>query len=134
MQRIFEPLAGAKTLDNGTVFYEVSEQEINKMIDQDKLRANFERAKNQEPMEGGDEAEVRAAVFDAATEAGYNTEEWDAILAREFDTFKEGEKYDYSKDLRHTFDASLGESLENKIFKKIPSHAFWDIKVPQERK
>ena len=51
-------------------------------------------------MEGGDEAEVRAAIFDAATEAGYNTEEWDAILAREFDTFKNGEKYDYTKDLR----------------------------------
>ena len=85
-------------------------------------------------MEGGDEAEVRAAVFDAVAEAGYNTEEWDAILAREFDTFKNGEKYDYTKDLRHTFDASLGESLEQKIFKKIPSHAFWDIKVPQEKK
>ena len=33
LQRIFEPLAGAKTLDNGTVFYEVTEQEITKLVD-----------------------------------------------------------------------------------------------------
>ena len=31
-------------------------------------------------------------------------EEWEEILSREFDTFKKGEKYDYVKDLRRTFD------------------------------
>ena len=27
-QRIFEPLAGARKLDNGTLFYEISEKEL----------------------------------------------------------------------------------------------------------
>lgn len=57
-------------------------------------------------------------------------EEWDKILAREFDTFKEGEKYDYVTDLRRTFDAGVSTSTAEKIFKKLPAHVFWDIKKP----
>lgn len=43
-------------------------------------------------------------MFDQIQQAGFDIEEWDKILAREFDTFKEGEKYDYVTDLRRTFD------------------------------
>ena len=130
-QRLLEPLAGAVKLDNGTTFYEVTEKEIARQIDQDRLRAIFDRASGQEPMEGGDEAEIRAALYDEAMEAGYDIEEWDQILARELDTFKAGEKYDYATDLRRTFDSSLSESLETKIFKRLPAHVFWDIKTPR---
>lgn len=130
-QRLFEPLAGAVKLENGTTFYEVSENEIARQIDQDRLRAKFDRANSEEPLEAGDEAEVRAAMYDEALEAGYDMEEWDAILSRELDTFKPGEKYDYATDLRRTYDSSLGESLEAKIFKRLPSHVFWDIKTPR---
>lgn len=45
-QRIFEPLAGAKTLENGTVFYEVKECEITRQINEEKLKADFEKMKN----------------------------------------------------------------------------------------
>ncbi len=43
-------------------------------------------------------------MFDQMQAAGVDTEEWDKILAREFNTFAEGEKYDYATDLRRTFD------------------------------
>lgn len=73
-------------------------------------------------------------MFDAITEAGYDIEEWDKILAREFDTFADGEKYDYVKDLRRTFDQSVSTPAALKIFKKLPAHVFWDIKKPQTPK
>ena len=87
--------------------------------------------KNMEVLEGEDEAEVRAAVFDALEDSGFDQEEWDKILARELNTFKEGEKYDYVTDLRRTFDEGLSTSTADKIFKKMPAHVFWDIKKPQ---
>ena len=103
-QRIFEPLAGAKTLENGTVFYEVTEEELAGRLQEDKLRESYDKLKSLGPIEGEDENEVRAAMFDQIQSAGYDIEEWDKILAREFNTFAEGEKYDYATDLRRTFD------------------------------
>ena len=100
-------------------------------LNEDRMRADFERAKNAEAIEGEDEAEVRMAMFDQLEEAGYDVEEWDKILAREFNTFGEGEKYDYVTDLRRTFDEQVSTSLEDKIFRKIPDHVFWDIKKPR---
>lgn len=58
-----------------------------------------------EAIEGEEENDIRIAMFDAMeSEQEMNIEEWDKILAREFNTFKEGEKYDYVTDLRRTFD------------------------------
>ncbi len=133
-QRLFEPLAGAVKLENGTTFYEVSEKEIETQVRKDILRSQFERATSQEPIEAEDEAEVRAAMYDDAIAAGVDMEQWDQILARELDTFKPGEKYDYATDLRRTFDESLSEPLESKILKRMPAHVFWDIKTPRNSK
>ena len=133
-QRIFEPLAGAEKLENGTTFLEITEKEIAGRIDQDRLRAAFDRANSMEQIDAEDEAEVRAAMYDKAAEAGLNVEEWDQILSRELDTFKAGEKYDYTTDLRRTFDESLSESLESKILKRMPAHVFYDIKAPKDKK
>ncbi len=130
-QRIFEPLAGAKTLENGTIFYEVTEKELAGRLQEDKLRESFDRLKSLGAIEGDDENEVRAAMFDQMEAAGFDVEEWDKILAREFNTFQEGEKYDYVTDLRRTFDESVSTSTAAKIFKKIPKHVFYDIKKPQ---
>lgn len=63
--------------------------------------------KNVSGIEAEDENEIRIAMFDQLEEAGFSMEEWDQILAREFNTFKEGEKYDYVTDLRRTFDEGL---------------------------
>ena len=129
-QRIFEPLAGAKTLENGTVFYEVKECEITRQINEEKLKADFEKMKNLQPLEGSDEIEIRAQMFDSIEDMGFNIEEWDKVLAHEFNTFKEGEKYDYATDLRRTFVEGVSTSTASKIFKKMPKYVFWDIKKP----
>jgi len=55
-------------------------------------------------LEGEEEEDIRIATMDALVEHGPTMEEWDEILSREFDNFKKGEKYDYVKDLRQTFD------------------------------
>jgi len=55
------------------------------------------------------------------------------MLAREFNTFQKGEKYDAVTDLRRTYDHGLSTSTQNKIFKRLPDHVFWDIKKPQEQ-
>ena len=131
LQRILEPLAGAETMDNGTVFYELTEKEIAGQLTEEKLRAKFEKLKTLEALEGEDQEEVQAMMFDQLEAQGINLEEWDKILAQEFNTFKEGESYDYVTDLRRTYDASLAESTASKIFRRIPDHVFWDIKKPQ---
>ena len=100
-------------------------------LEENELRATYEKVKNIKEIEAEDEGETRAAMFDAIEEAGYDMAEWDKILAREFDTFKEGEKYDYVTDLRRTFDPSISESTTQKIFRKLPAHVFWDIKSPK---
>ena len=130
LQRIFEPLAGAKTLESGTVFLEISDKDVASQLDEGQLRATFEKMKDLTVLEGEDEAEVRAAVFDALQDSGFDQGEWDKILARELNTFKEGEKYDYVTDLRRTFDEGLSTTTVDKIFKKMPAHVFWDIKKP----
>lgn len=38
-QKIFEPLATAVTLDNGSVFYELSDKEIAQQVDEGKMRS-----------------------------------------------------------------------------------------------
>jgi len=129
-QRIFEPLAAAKTLENGTIFYEVKDVEITPHLNEDNLRKDYEKMKNLEPIEASDENEVRIAMFDEIEEMGFNLEEWDKILAHEFNTFKTGEKYDYVTDLRRTFDEGVATSTASRIFKKMPAHVFWDIKKP----
>lgn len=46
LQRMLEPLAGARKLDNGTLYYEVSEKEIERQMGSDSLREKYEKAKN----------------------------------------------------------------------------------------
>lgn len=48
----------------------------------------------------------------------------------EFSVFKEGEKYDYVKDIQDAFQESLSKSAVQRILSTIPDHAFWDIKKP----
>ena len=96
----------------------------------EKLREQYERSKEVQSVDAEDESEIRIAMLNAVEDAGFSTEEGDKILAREFNTFAEGEKYDYATDLRRTFDSAVATPLETKIFKRIPKHVFWDIKKP----
>lgn len=66
-QRLFEPLAGAKKLDNGARFYKLEKKELSKDIfNEEKLRGEFERATSQEALDFGEEEEyeLRLALLD----------------------------------------------------------------------
>ena len=130
LQRALEPLAGATKLENGTLFYEVQEKEIASQLDEARLRKVYEQSKELGVIEAEDEGEINAAMVDAVEAAGYDMAEWDAILSRELNTFKEGESYDYVTDLRRTFNEGVSTSLGDKIFRKLPNHVFYDIKKP----
>jgi hypothetical protein len=57
-------------------------------------------------------------------------DKWNEYLDRELSVFKDGEKYDYVKDLADAYQEGLRKPLATKIFDTIPAHVFWDIKKP----
>ena len=63
-QRMFDPLASAKRLPNGTLFVEVTEAELGDMSE-DSMRKAYERLNDQSEMEFGEdeEGELRVAMF-----------------------------------------------------------------------
>lgn len=60
----------------------------------------------------------------------FTLDEFNKVLDEELSVFKEGEKYDYIKDIKDAYKQSLAKSQVEKILDTIPEHAFWDIKVP----
>jgi hypothetical protein len=60
----------------------------------------------------------------------YSIDEFDKILDKEFSVFKDGEKYDFVKDMQLGFKNSLSKSKAQRIFETLPDHVFWDIKKP----
>lgn len=65
---------------------------------------------------------------------GFNIADFHNELSKELGVFKEGEKYDFAKDLKDAYKISLKSDTEQKIFNTIPEHYFWDIKTPQDKK
>jgi hypothetical protein len=63
----------------------------------------------------------------------FEIKNFEAILNKQLGIFPEG-KYDFVGDLKDAYKSSLSTSTEAKIFNNIPSHAFWDIKTPQQTK
>ncbi len=61
----------------------------------------------------------------------FNEDEFSDVLDQEFSVFKNGEKYDFVKDIKDAFSQSLEQPASEKILDTIPDHAFWDIKTPQ---
>lgn len=57
-------------------------------------------------------------------------EELNESIAEQVSIFKQGEKYDYVKDLTDAFAPQLKKSANQKIFQTIPEWVFWDIKKP----
>lgn len=58
----------------------------------------------------------------------------DKLLEKELAVFKTGERYNFSKDMKDAYKSHLKLSMEEKIFKTIPDHYFWDIKKPNEKR
>ena len=63
--------------------------------------------------------------------AGINVEDFDRVLDKELGSFLDG-KYDYVRDLKDAYKASLKTTTEQKILATIPDHVFWDIKTPKK--
>lgn len=63
----------------------------------------------------------------------FTADEFNKILDKEFSVFQEGEKYDYVKDMKNAYSKALEKTAVDKILETIPDHAFWDIKVSQQR-
>lgn len=108
-----DPFAGARRLENGALFYEVQDSELSRDLNNDeKLRAEFERLKqgNETELEV-DEAdidELRVALLKELEKNSPNTlDELNYLLDQELSVFKEGEKYDFIKDIRNAYEDGL---------------------------
>ena len=130
---MFDPLASAKRLDNGSLYVEVSPAELGPELNEDVVRKAFDRLNDQSTIDFGEdeEAEMRVAMFTEIDQQSlFNTEALNDIVSKELDIFQPGEEYDFVKDLRTGYDDGLRETAAQKMFKTIPDHVFWDIKTP----
>ena len=105
------------------------------MLSEDKLRKEYEALKEYgEVWEISEEEEntVRLALLqDLEKNRPHSLDEFNKLLDEEFSIFKDGEEYDYVKDMKDAFSDSLSKTNAQRIFETIPEHAFWDIKTPQ---
>jgi len=139
MQKLLDPLGGAHTDDDGVVNYHVEDKEITGVDNDDLLKAEYEKSKASQEVwdiDEEDEDAFRLAMLQELEEgnAYFSIEEFHKVLDKEFAVFKEGEKYDYVKDLKEAYKSSLKQTKEDRIFDTIPDHVFWDIKKPQNSK
>ncbi len=77
------------------------------------------------------ENQLIAELF--AGDTPFSAEHFESVLQENLDVFKNGEKYDFVKDLRDAYKKSLAQSVEKQILATIPDHHFWDIKKPQQK-
>lgn len=75
---MFEPLAGARRLENGTLLYQMSDREVNWNQEDEKLRRLFERMNDFEVSELTEEdtEELRVAYLEESEALKMPTEEW----------------------------------------------------------
>ena len=134
-QRIFDPLAGARRNENGTLVYEVVDKEVLNRYSEEELRGQFERAINQTPLEGSPEEmeALRIALLEEIQANNLPLDQWNEMLDKELSIFKSDEKYDYVKDIQDAYAEGLKTPLAIKILDTIPDHYFWDIKTPINR-
>ena len=78
--------------------------------------------------EDGDE--LRVLLIEEASANDLPLDQWNEYLDRELSVFKNGEQYDYVKDLQDAYQDHLKKPLAFKILDSIPEHFFWDIKKP----
>ena len=77
--------------------------------------------------------ELRVALMEEMEQnSPFKEEEFTDVLDQEFSVFKNGDKYDFVKDMRDAFAQGLEKPASEKILDTIPEHAFWDIKTPQK--
>jgi hypothetical protein len=76
------------------------------------------------------EQEIKALLIKELA-GPYTPDELNALMDKHISVFKEGQKYDFSEDLKSAFSKTLSKSLAEQILETVPEHAFWDIKKPR---
>ena len=92
LQKVFDPLANAPRLANGSVFYKVEDRELVGVDNEEKLRAEYERMKvaNSNTTEISEEEadELRIALVDELEQnSPFNIDEFNTVLDKEFSIF-----------------------------------------------
>lgn len=130
-------MAGATKDENGTLCYTVEDKELSLKMDEDRLRRQFELYSNQEAIDGTleeDDDELRIILHEEMTSTqDLPIDQWNAYLDKELSVFKEGQRYDYVRDLQDAYKEGLRTPLAKKILRTVPNHYFWDIKVPRDQ-
>ena len=133
---LLDPFAGSRRLDNGALFYEAQDADFAESLgNEEQLRAEYAKLRdlNDTSIEVDESnlEELRIAVLQELERSAPKTlDEFNEIMDKEFSIFKEGEKYDFVKDLKNAYEDGLAETQASKILDTIPAHAFWDIKTP----
>lgn len=71
-------------------------------MEEDRVRAEFDRAQSQAVIEE-DGDELRVLLIEEASANDLPLDQWNEYLDRELSVFKNGEKYDYVKDLQDAY-------------------------------
>lgn len=71
-------------------------------MEEERVRAEFERAQSQAVIEE-DGDELRVLLIEEAGANDLPLDQWNEYLDRELSVFKNGEKYDYVKDLQDAY-------------------------------
>ena len=85
------------------------------MQSEEKLRAEYERLKsyNESPLDVADDDldELRIALLtEMEKNSPFTVDEFAQVLDQEFSVFKEGDRYNYVKDLKDAFRGSLAKT------------------------
>jgi len=139
LQRMFDPLAGAPHDENGTTLFTVTDDNLRhfNLGNEAALRAEYEKLKSHDEVWETDMEDEVAFKLELLrqlqnNETEFKQEDFEEVLTRELSVFAKGEKYNYTKDLTDAYKNSLATTTEEKIFREIPDHVFWDIKKPQQ--
>lgn len=140
LQRALDPFSGAGRDENGTIILEVNDKDLaHEGLDSEEgLRAEYANLNSKDDVwdvDAEDENQLRIDLLEELEngKTDFEIKNFEAILNKQLGIFPEG-KYDFVGDLKDAYKSSLSTSTEAKIFNNIPSHAFWDIKTPQQTK
>ena len=140
MQRALDPFSGAGRDENGTIILEVNDKDLQHegLDSEEGLRAEYANLNSKDDVwdvDAEDENQLRIDLLEELEngKTDFEIKNFEAILNKQLGIFPEG-KYDFVGDLKDAYKSSLSTSTEAKIFNNIPSHAFWDIKTPQQNK
>lgn len=105
LQRVLEPLAGSKKLDNGSIYMEILDKDVASDCDEEKARKLYELLKEDQLCEGDDGSDdIRIANVKSKDLQNYvDSDSLRERMEKEFGLFLKGEKYSYVNDIREAY-------------------------------